>query len=221
MTNTQLRLEKLEEIKNRLLSLNIRFKTLLEKDESLTSDLEELKIKSENLVKSITTQQQAIEVFQILMDKISYQHIERIKSILNYALQSIFKDEDYKISIRVIDKRNLKTSELFLIQTIEGEEREIPLNDSVGGGIISVIGFILQVYFITQFQQSPVIFLDEAFSQVSSKYIPPLIEFIKELAKEKGFIVILISHSDQIISEADRIYKIHKGKVKLLDETTK
>ena len=57
--------------------------------------------------------------------------------------------------------------------------------------------------------------LNEGFSQVSSRYIEPLMLFINELAKSKDFIFVLITHDDRLKSKASRTYVVDNGGVTL------
>ena len=70
---------------------------------------------------------------------------------------------------------------------------------------------ILQVFYLGYLNQAPVLFMDESLSQVSSEYVPNLMSFIKELARQKGFIFVLVSHDTRIINYADKKYQVDQG----------
>ena len=146
----------------------------------------------------------------------SQEHIERIVDLLSYALQTIFFDREYSVEVVMGDKRNSKTAEFYLVDKTDDEVIRSPFEDSIGGGILAIVGFVLQVYYLGYLKQANIMFCDESFSQVSAQYIDPLIQFINELADTKKFIFVLISHDNRLIPYAKRTYEVTAGNVKLL-----
>ena len=113
------------------------------------------------------------------------------------------------------DKRNAKTVEFFLVDRTGPKLIRSSFTDSIGGGILAICGFVLQVYYLGTLKQANIMYCDESFSQVSSQYIDSLIAFIDELAKARGFIFGLISHDTRLIPHAKRTYEVVSGEVKL------
>lgn len=167
---------------------------------------------------SLLIQETSIQVIKEIIDSLSQEHIQRICDLITYGLKTIFFDRDYQIEVLLGDKRSNKTAELFLV-----EDKELPdgtheiirssFNDSIGGGVVAVVGVILQVFYLGYLNQAPILFMDESLSQVSSEYIPNLMSFIKELANQKGFIFVLVSHDTRIVNYADRKYLVEQGVV--------
>jgi ABC-type lipoprotein export system ATPase subunit len=60
---------------------------------------------------------------------------------------------------------------------------------------------------------APIIFIDEGFSQVSSQYIEPLLQFIEELANMKEFIFVLVTHDTRLMYRAVQTYEVENGVV--------
>lgn len=157
----------------------------------------------------------ALEVLKGIVDSLSRDRIQTLTDLVTYALRTIFFDRNYQLEISVEDKRNTKTSELYIIETFpDGSQTRAKLRDSVGGGVQAVVGFVLQVYYIKQFSLSPIIFCDESFSQMSDDYIDGLHTLINRLAVKDNFIVVLVSHDSRLLSLADIVYEVNKGKVK-------
>lgn len=208
----------LQERYNSLKLKSIRFKASA--NQSLES-ANDLKMQYEDIVrdleaeeKSVTIQESSINILKEIIDRASQEHIERIVDLLTYALQTIFFDRDYSVEVVMGDKRNSKTAEFFLVEKTENEVITSPFEDGIGGGILAVVGFVLQVYYLGYMSQSPIMFCDEALSQVSEQYKTPLFSFIKELADKKDFIFVLITHDQSIMALADKTYRVTLGNVK-------
>lgn len=163
----------------------------------------------------------SLNVFRTLLDRLSQEHINQLTTLLTNALQTIFFDRDYRVEVEVLDKRSSKTLNFFLIETLEtGEIIKSPFQDSIGGGILAVIGFILQVFYLSFLNKSPIIFIDEGFSQVSTQYIPYLMSFINELSITKSFIMVLISHDPRLNPYSNNTYHVNRGTVKKVSKST-
>ena len=158
-------------------------------------------------------QSTSIEVLKEIIDQMSREHIEKVQSLVTFALQTIFYDRDYALEIEVEDKRNNKSAEFYLVEQRPDGALKASFNDSIGGGILSVVGFVLQVFYISYFKLRPIIFCDESFSQLSEQYIDGLMEFIEKLAEKKEFRVVLISHDPRLIPKAQKVYRVTDGLV--------
>lgn len=175
---------------------------------------------SDNLKKekeSSVIQNASIDILKTIIDRMSEEHIERIVDLLTYALQTIFFDRAYTVEIQVGDKRNSKVAELVLVEEKDGTKIRSPFDGGIGGGVLAVVGFILQVYYLGYLNQASIMFCDESFSQVSAQYVPTLMGFIKELAEQEGFIFVLISHDERLNAYADRQYLIDAGEASLVE----
>lgn len=156
----------------------------------------------------------SIEVFKSLINKLSDKHISHLTVLLNNMLSTIFTDRNYSISMEVEDSRNTKVLNLYLVEN-SGTEFEIKtelLNN--GGGIQTLVSFTLQVYFILYFKQSPVLFLDEALSAVSTDYLDNLMVFIDSLVVKYNFIFVAVNHDPRFTPYAKSLYEISNGKAK-------
>lgn len=162
---------------------------------------------------SLNVQTLAIDTLKEIIDKLSQAHVERVVSLLTYALQSIFFDKNYSVEIVTSDKRNSKTADMILVEQTGESVIRAPFNEGIGGGVMAVCGLVLQVYYLNLLNQAPVIFLDEQLSQVSSEYIPTLMAFIKELSDKKNLIVVLVTHDQRIMQYADKTYLVEDGVV--------
>ena len=212
-----------EEIKKAYESLKVRAIRLQSKAQHHKDTALELKAQYNSITKQLSSdrsslliQETSIKVIKEIIDALSQEHIQRICDLITYGLKTIFYDRDYQIEVLLGDKRSNKTAELFLVEdkTNPDGTHEIirsSFSDSIGGGVIAVVGVILQVFYLGYLNQAPILFMDESLSQVSSEYVPNLMSFIKELARQKGFIFVLVSHDTRIINYADKKYQVDQG----------
>ena len=150
-----------------------------------------------------------------IIDVLSRTHIDHLEKLLNSAVSTIFFDKNYRVEFEVSEYRNSNNLTIYLIETLEdGSEIKTDIKDN-GFGIKTIIGFILQVYFILYHKLSPVLFADEAFSALSSQYLPYLRSLLTSLKEEYGFIFVLVSHDPRIIDISDNTYEVKDGEVKL------
>jgi len=155
---------------------------------------------------------ESLEVVKVCINKLSEGHISHLQDLVNSMLSTVFYDKDYSIDMQLNDTKNGKTLDLFLIDgSHDPEDPIITELDSNGGGVKTVVGFILQVYFIIYFKQEYILFLDEALSAVSSEYVPTLVEFMKGLVEEYKFKFVAIFHDTRFHEYADKIYTMTDG----------
>ena len=159
-------------------------------------------------------------VLKKMMDQLSKSQITHLSDLLNSSVQSIFFDRQYSIELNVTELRNQNQLKILLHEDTPDGHIVSDINDN-GYGLKGIIGFILQCYFIIYYKQDPILFLDEAFGNLSSQYLPYLKALIQSLTNKYGFRFILITHDERLMEMADRTYRVRLGEVKLVDMTNK
>ena len=198
-------------IQNILDSLNFTVKScnsLLSKEETLKGNADELQKKlkeKEEYLKFIKT---AKEKYQVAVNELYEESIVALQDTLNAALQYIFYDKNYKAKLILEDKRGVKSLSVMLVDEDDG--LEVDLKDGVGNGVRTVISFVLKSYYLLN-QNSKVLFLDEKYSALSVHYVPKFFEFIDKFCEENDFIIVMISHIDNQIEHADKVYYLNDG----------
>ena len=209
-------IENYNEYFNKALQLKSKYETLLTQLSSVETQKEDLKTKMKALYDKVGTYENSIEYMKKLIDVLSRKHINHLETLLNSAVQSIFYDKDYKIEFEISEYRNNNNLTIYLIETLEdGSEIKTDIKNN-GFGLKSIIGLILQVYFIMYHNQSRILFMDESLSAISTNYIEYVRELIKSLTKEYGFIFILVNHDPRWNDLADRVYEMNNGEITLL-----
>lgn len=172
----------------------------------------------EKIVKDQQTYENSIDILKKMMDNLSRSQISHLNDLLNSSVQSIFFDRQYSIELQVTELRNQNQLKILLHEDTPEGHVISDINDN-GYGLKGIIGFILQCYFIIYYKQEPILFLDEAFGNLSSQYLPYLKALINSLTNKYGFRFVLITHDERLMEMADRTYQVRLGAVQLVDMT--
>lgn len=170
------------------------------------------------------TYTKSMETLKQMLDDLSLGRLKGIESFLNYAMSNVFFDKNYSVEFEIGEFRGAKTLDIYLIDrkqetNADGDvvEEVIKANikDSVGGGVRTVVGFMLQVFFILLNGLRPIMFMDESLSMLSSAYLEKFYGLVDMLCEKHGLSLLLITHDARFYSVARRIYKVVDGEVKI------
>ena len=159
----------------------------------------------------------AKEKYTIAVNELYEESILALKETLNVALKYVMFDKNYSADLILEDKRGTKSLSILLVDDDNGFE--IDLKDGVGQGVRTIISFVLKSYYLIN-QNSRVLFLDEKYSALSSHYVPRFYEFIKKFCEENDFIIVMISHINNQIEQADKVYYLNDGVIAAEDNLT-
>ena len=138
------------------------------------------------------------------------------------ALQTVFDTEDikYSINIETLVQRNNNQVQFYLTEKdlTNNEEIKTRIEDN-GFGIQSLIGLVLQIYFIIIHKQQHILFLDESLTAISVDKLPKLKVFLNEVSKKLDFKFVLIAHVESLFCLADYRYNVVNGKIEELEAT--
>lgn len=208
-------LENYSQYFNKAIQVKSNTELLMKQYEQAKLDKEKLSDDLRDTIKKEKTYEEAVDLMKKIVESMSTSQIEHLQNLINSALETIFFDRQYSVDLVVTELRNTNNLQILLSETNEdGTVVKTKLADN-GYGVKSIIGFILQVYFIIYHKEYPVLFLDEAFGTLSSQYVPYLKVLMDELAKKYGFIFVLITHDTRFMDVADKTYLVDKGKVTL------
>ena len=203
---------------NKAIQIKSKYETIEAQLNNREIEKEQLTDNMKNLLHKQMIYEDAISYMKELIDAISRTHINHLEKLLNSAVTTIFFDRKYRIQFEVSEYRNSNCLSIYLIETQEdGLEIKTDIKDN-GFGIKTIIGFILQVYFILYHKLSPIIFIDEGFSAISNQYIPYLRSLLNSLKEEYGFIFVLVAHDPRFIDIADQTYEVKNGEVRLVSQ---
>lgn len=199
---------------NKAIQIKSKYETLQSQLEAREEHKADLINQMEKKLQEQVIYEDAISYMKEIIDALSRSHIDHIEKLLNSAISTIFFDKDYRIEFEISEYRNSNCLNIYLIERQDdGTEIRTDIQDN-GFGVKTIVGFILQVYFILYHKLSPILFADEAFSTLSDQYIPYLRSLLTSLKEEYGFIFVLVTHDIRFIEIADLKYEVRNGEVK-------
>lgn len=166
----------------------------------LTGDIAALKQEVEHLIKAGGV------LTKIGEDK---QHAaqEQIEMLVTRGLQVIF-DSDTSFHVVQSVKASRPQVDFLIRSTMDGKTVETSVMDSRGGGVASVVGFLLRlVVLLLGRKPGALLVLDETFGMVSEDYEPRVAEFLRELVDKTGVQVLMVTHSSAFDDVADKRYR--------------
>ena len=151
--------------------------------------------------------EQARTVLQMVAQLTQQQIESYIEDVVTMALSIVF-DESYNFRVKFIQKRNKTECDLYLEQN--GNRVE-----TYGGGVRNVMAFALRVGLLNLTRNDKVLLLDEPFHFLHSKILQQRVsELLQVLSKQFKLQLIMITgeESEEIISNADKVFKVVKTK---------
>ena len=195
-------------LENRVTNLYIQYNSIKTSLENNQASIRTLNNQIQDYISNRDLLENSKPYIDDLIDKFSETALKRLEDLLSLGLSRIFQDRDYSVEIRVSEKRSAKCAELYLID----DGHAFLMRDScVAGGILVVVGFLIQVFYVANLDLAKILFLDEALSNISTQYLPNFFSFVKELSVQIGLTVVLITHDTRFLEYADRIYKVANG----------
>lgn len=199
---------------NKAIQIKSKYETIQSQLEAREEHKADLVNQMEKKLQEQIIYEDAISYMKEIIDALSRSHIDHIEKLLNSAISTIFFDKDYRIEFEISEYRNSNCLNIYLIERQDdGTEIRTDIQDN-GFGVKTIVGFILQVYFILYHKLSPILFADEAFSTLSDQYIPYLRSLLTSLKEEYGFIFVLVAHDPRFIDIADTKFEVKNGEVK-------
>lgn len=173
--------------------------------ERLTAQLNKLKSQNKKIEREIKAFEQALYIVKEVGLQTQCQLQFHISDIGTMALDSIFP-EPYTLKAEFIERREKTECDLYFMR--DGCILD-PLAAS-GGGAVDVAAFALRVasWAMERPRSRNTLMLDEPFRYLSDCYLPEAGEMIKQLSKELGIQIILITHSEALIDSADAIFNV-------------
>lgn len=208
----------IQALEKRATDIYIKYNALKSSYLATTQSLEELGKEYTALNDNQTLLERSKPFIDDLINKFSETSLKKLEDLLTLGVQRIFQDRDYRVEIKVSEKRSAKCAELYLIDS----GHSFLMRDScVAGGILVVVGFLIQVFYVANLDVAKILFLDEALSNISTQYLDNFFAFVKELSTQIGLTVVLITHDTRFLEYADRLYKVSNGVYSLEDLLTK
>lgn len=176
-----------------------------------------------NQVSQVETEISTLEEEVALLDKVSslFKHLldslleekkQEIQKLVTYGLKTVFTDQDLRFHINIEPKYNTVYTN-FRTEQVGVAEGDVL--DSFGGGVVNIESFLLRIITLFQTKLTPFLFLDETFSHVSGEYVENTSALLSTICKQLGLTIALITHKEDMLNNADKIYKATSVKNKL------
>lgn len=200
ITNTELE-ARLQRLKDEKLGVSKTIELLTEQNSKLNADIQRLMSEVSVLDSCATFFNKTIE---LKVDEVS----TKIEDIINKGLAYIYS-ADYKFKLNKSIKRNKTT---FSFELINIETGVSGFSETYGGGIMALISFLFRIVVLAILNKPRLIMLDETLSAVSIEYQEKLSTFIKQIADDMGFTIIIISHQPTLAEKCNLQYIVSKSR---------
>jgi len=213
MTNTA-------ELSSRLSNLRTTTAILQSHKERLTSQISSCTEQVQNTELAIGKNDEAHALIsksiQLMYESLS----SRLGDIITEGLVCVFPDSPYtKFVVDFVPRRDSIEADLYLIDK-DGEKYD-PL-DAVGGGVADLIALMLRITYIKLSKNRNFLCADEPLRFLDRSRIEDASKFIKQVCKDLGFQLLLVTHIPELVHVADKIYKVsRKNGVSSVMEVTK
>lgn len=171
-------------------------RTILKRNQDKVTDLESQKVMN---TKALAVIDKAIQV-------ISQNGIGKVESIVSDGLKLVF-DQDLKL---IIERKEGARGDSYRLLVQQGDVVGPPI-DTMGGGVVNVISFLLRVIMIQRFRLNKFLALDESFNNVSSDNLPKVSEMLRSLCDDHGYTILSITQQPLLACAANRVFSVEKG----------
>lgn len=166
----------------------------------IESDIEQLNEDQVLLKKSDAVLE---EVIKSLNDS----SISMVEDLVGRGLTAIF-EQYFQFKIKISTKRGNLNYDMYLLE----DGKECDIMNSYGGGIVDIISILMRI--VTILVVTPplkrILILDESLKHLSRDYIDNAAEFLRNLGKDLGFTIIMVSHDHTFMDHADKIIEVQK-----------
>ena len=141
--------------------------------------------------------------------RLTQEHLQyRIGTLVTLAMEAVF-DDPYRLEVLFENARGRTQAS---INFMRGDEILSPL-DASGGGAVDVAAFGLQVslWTLQNPKTRPVLFLDEPLKWLKGGSLPEKgAAMLQEISQKMGIQIIMVSHALELISHADKVFRVTK-----------
>ena len=150
---------------------------------------------------------QVAALFQSYTEAEHDQLRRRVESLVTQGIAAVF-GPIYEFRMTTTSERGQAAVRFTLASELGTVEH--PVMDAQGGGLASVIGFILRVVVLVldPTQGRRLLVLDETFGMVSAEYHARLAQFLRQLVDDLDLQLVLITHAPAQGAYADVVYRV-------------
>lgn len=169
------------------------------------------------LTKKEDKYEKCIDLMQKLSGIMKTNTIKKVETLITHGLQEI-ADEKLKFVIQYETKRNSIQAQYKLYDEVTKTYYDII--NSFGGGIADIVSILQRIIFIYQFDTAKILVLDEAGKWISNDKQNRFGKFLRDVSHQLGIQIILITHKDNMVQEADSVIRVKKvGDSSIIEQT--
>ena len=189
-----------------------QIRTVIERERGKFQRLESEKEKVTKEIKQLEERQEHIEQARELIRSVAIKTQEQVKyyisDIVTLALEAVF-DNPYSFETEFVLRRGKTECDLFFSRN----GQQISPLDASGGGVVDICSFALRLSLWSLNKNRPVLLLDEPFKHLSRNLHGKALRMLKEVSRKLNVQIIMVSHNEEFVDEADRIIElvIEKG----------
>jgi DNA repair exonuclease SbcCD ATPase subunit len=178
------------------------------KAQAKAETLKETVAKNSTIRESQIVRTTAIEETLMFCQQIAKETQEQVKfqleDIVNLALNAVYSDK-YRFEVVIDIKRGQTEARLVLFNQ---DNEELDPMDSTGGGVCDILSFALRIALLIISKNDRVLIMDEPFKFISKDVKESAIEIIKRISSDLGVQIICVTHDEELIECADRIFHV-------------
>ena len=152
----------------------------------------------------LNMERECARLFQLTTEASWAMAKQLVEELVTRALQSVFFDRSYAFKMSYDVKRGAAAVTFAVIEN----GQEMDLVDDLGGGIADMVALTLRVAFVNLYRPAirQLLILDEPTRMIAEVYQPYVARFLKQVCKELGLTVFLVTHSSELVKEADQVF---------------
>jgi DNA repair exonuclease SbcCD ATPase subunit len=164
----------------------------------------------EEVENSVINAEEATAFIQEVARKTQNQLRIHIEDIVSTALEYILDDDPYKFELEFVLRRNKTECDIYFVR----DGKRINPIDASGGGAVDIASFASRIALWSLQPSNNVLVFDEPFRFVSKQYKSKVAEFLSHISKQLGIQIIMVTHDDVYINQADKVYTVEKERGK-------
>lgn len=171
----------------------------------LAGQLMEARGQAVELTELLGTQDAAQAFLRLLAEHQQEVIRQKVEMLVTYGLRTVF-DEDLQFRVTLDARKN----QIYMGFALEDdEERQVPLMDAEGGGLVALTALLLRIVLLlmTRPKLAPLLILDEPLTQLSERYREPAAQLILRLVNKGLLRVLAVTHDPVLAAVADRRYR--------------
>lgn len=151
--------------------------------------------------------EKARAILQLVAKETQEQLEYKISELVSLALSAIF-DNPYELVLEYEIKRG-KTEANLLFKRENNSVR--PLLSSGGGAVdVAAFGLRVAIWSLKQPRSQNTIVLDEPFRFLSKQHQEKASKLLSEISRKLGIQIIMVTHNQEFISAADKVFQVSK-----------